>query len=107
MADNLDFSKESPETDSSIIKSTYNGMWDNEVAFSEKLAECTTAWTGWYNHPRGGVYKICKDGDGYLVYKPGGGVDAWGTGYTWRDVKSGYGLAGITAYQSRCNASCR
>lgn len=82
-------------------------MSDNEVSYPKSIAVCTAAWTGWYRHPQGDVYAICKDSDGYLVYKPGGGNDAWGTGYTWTQVKAGYGLAGITAYQSRCGGTCR
>lgn len=104
-----DFSEETPEKDSSIKATVNIGQWDNDVAIvveASELAPCYEAWTGWYRHPRGGTYKICKDSDGYLVHKPGGGVDAWGRGYTWRDVKSGYGLAGVNAYQSRCGGSC-
>ncbi len=51
-------------------------------------------YTYWYKHPRTKkVYKICRDNDGYLVTKPGGGKDAWGRGYKWKDVKSGYGIS--------------
>lgn len=104
-----DFSKENPEQDTTI-KTTLNiGEWDDDVAIianQEDFLACTTAWTGWYKHPRGRIYKICKDKDGYLVHKPGGGTDAWGRGYTWREVKEAYGLSGVRAYQSRCGQQC-
>lgn len=51
--------------------------------------------TYWYRHPRSGQeYIICWDRDGYLVTKPDGSQDAWGRGYSWRDVENGYGLNG-------------
>lgn len=106
----IDYSEESPESDSTIILAADIGFMDNEVAVvvkSEELALASKSWTGWYKHPRGGVYKICNDSDGYLVYKPGGGIDAWGKGYSWRDVKSGYGLAGVEKYQERRGNGCR
>jgi len=104
------FSEENPEKDASIKLALDIGEWDDEVAVivtdKNALLGCTSAWTGWYKHPRGGVYKICKDRDGYLVHKPGGGTDAWGKGYTWREVKRAYGLQGVRAYQHRCGGSC-
>ena len=109
MSNIIDFSEETPRNDTSIMSTLEIGFWDDEVAIIvEKIdfRACTTAWTGWYRHPRGRVYKICKDKDGYLVFKPGGGIDAWGRGYTWREVKSAYGLAGVRAYQSRCGQKC-
>ena len=66
---------------------------------------CTKPWTGWYKKG-GSVWRICKDSDGYRVRKPGGGVDSWGTGYTWSEVKSGYGLSGVKAYKSTCGPAC-
>ncbi|GAB5376911.1 MAG: hypothetical protein AcusKO_33730 [Acuticoccus sp.] len=66
---------------------------------------CTRPWTGWYRRS-GSVWKICKDQDGYRVRKPNGGIDSWGTGYSWSDVKSSYGLAGIGAYKSTCGPAC-
>lgn len=81
---------------------------DDETFFitsSGAIEKCTSAWTGWYKK-NGRVWKICKDRDGYLVHKPGGGTDAWGRGYTWNDVKSAYGLSGVRAYRSKCGGSC-
>jgi hypothetical protein len=52
----------------------------------------------YYRDSGGAVYKICRDSDGFSVYKPGGGMDAWGTGYTWAQVKAAYGLG---AYYTR------
>ncbi len=75
------------------------------VAADGKFLACTQSWTGWYRKS-GSVWKICKNSDGYLVTKPGGGNDAWGTGYTWDDVKSAYGLSGVTAYTSTCGPTC-
>ncbi len=54
-----------------------------------------------YEHSSG-VYKICKDRDGYIVYKPNGGQDVHGTGYSWDDVKSQYGLG---SYDDKSNKS--
>ena len=108
MSENLE--NENPENDPSIKLAVDFGHLDNDVAIlvdSSDFSAYLASWTGWYRHPRGGTYRICKDGDGYLVRKPGGGTDAWGTGYTWRNVKSGYGLAGVSAYQSRTGTSCR
>lgn len=85
MSKTEDFANENPTTDKSIVASFDVGLIDNDVAIfidKNKFMACTTAWTGWYRHPRGGTYKICKDNDGYLVHKPGGGNDAWGNGYT-------------------------
>ncbi len=96
-----------PETDANIVSIEFRALDDDVSTASPPGLDTNRAWTGWYRHPRGGVYAICRDPDGYLVYKPGGGIDAWGAGYTWRDVKSGYGLAGVAAYQSRYQQSCR
>jgi len=87
-------------------------LQDNDVAgIIEDIAAllASKSWTGWYKHPRTKkTWAICKDRDGYLVYKPGGGRDAWGTGYTWREVKSGYGLAGVGWFKERrSNSDCR
>lgn len=61
----------------------------------EKAEQTCRNHTYWYRHPRSRQeYKICWDGDGYLVTKPSGGTDAWGRGYSWRDVENGYGLGG-------------
>lgn len=106
----IDYSSETPKTDPNIILSTDTGFMDNDVALvvdKDQLSPTSRSWTGWYRHPRGGTYKICKDSDGYLVFKPGGGIDAWGTGYTWREVKSAYGLAGVSAYQHSWGNGCR
>lgn len=67
---------------------------DSEQSTKEAEKGCSNH-TYWYRHPRSRQeYKICADRDGFLVTKPGGGTDAWGTGYTWRDVEQGYGLGG-------------
>lgn len=66
---------------------------------------CYDPWTGWYKKG-GSVWRICKDRDGYRVRKPGGGVDSWGDGYSWSEVKSAYGLSGIGAYKSTCGPAC-
>ena len=104
---NYDIALESPETDNEI-KLAESDNRDNDVSMAEPSVESTTSWTGWYKHPRGGVYKICKDSDGYLVTKPNNSKDAWAAGYTWREVKDGYGLGGVSWYQERrSNARCK
>ena len=88
----------------------------NQIAMNENLLkinvtkslvdECKYR-TYTYKHPRSGkTYKICKDRDGYLVTKPDGGTDAWGTGYSWGEVKSGYGLKGVTGSREVHCYSC-
>ncbi len=103
-----DFEQETPENDPEIIAIPDIGGADDDVALylDTEVMSANKSWTGWYKHPRGRVYKICKDQDGYLVHKPGGGKDAWGRGYTWRDVKSAYGLAGVRPYQSKWGTGC-
>lgn len=91
---------ETPETDNQITAAQESHM-DDDVAVAGFDLALTPSWTGYYRHPRGGVYKICKDSDGYLVTKPGGGKDSHGRGFTWREVKSNYGLAGVGWYQER------
>ena len=80
---------------------------DNPYFIGEdgKLKGYTKPWTGWYKKGSS-VWKICKDRDGYRVRKPGGGIDSWGTGYSWSEVKSAYGLSGISAYKSTCGPAC-
>lgn len=110
MEENFDLLNATPESDPNIKKSIDFGHMDNDSTIlinGENLEALLSSWTGWYRHPRGGTYTICKDGDGYLVKKPGGGTDAWGTGYTWREVKKGYGLDGVSWYQERRGTSCR
>ena len=62
------------------------------VAFSVLSQASHASYMYYYYDYNKNTYKICKDNDGYLVYKPNGGVDAHGTGYTWSDVKSQYGI---------------
>ena len=98
-----DHALESPKTDPEIVEYIEDNR-DNDVSSTpstQDLKVKSVSWTGWYRHPRGGVYKICKDSDGYLVTKPRGGQDAWGSSYTWREVKNGYGLGGVGWYQER------
>ncbi len=87
-------------------------LQDNDIAgIIEDLELLTTSksWTGWYVHPKSSEnWIICKDDDGYLVFKPSGGQDAWGNGYTWREVKSNYGLDGVAYYKKRVSElGCR
>lgn len=44
----------------------------------------------WWNYP--GDWQICRDSDGWVVYKPDGGEDAWSTGYSLREVENSYRL---------------
>lgn len=55
----------------------------------------STAYAGkmhYYKDSQNNIYRICKDDDGYIVYKPGGSQDAYGRGYTWKEVKEKYGI---------------
>ena len=45
-----------------------------------------------YKDSGGALFMVCKDKDGYSVYKSGGGVDHHGTGYKWSDIRSQYNL---------------
>ncbi len=60
----------------------------------------------YYYNGSGGEWRICRDSDGYVVYKPNGGTDAWGNGYSWDDVKKAYGLTtkplGSRGYYKYC-----
>lgn len=117
MSTNEDFKIETISEDNDLdasvsisdeVKAFDSGNADDDKFFvNEKgeLLSCTRPWTGWYRK-RGSVWKICKDSDGYRVRKPGGGVDSWGRGYSWNDVKSGYGLSGIRAHRSTCGPAC-
>lgn len=60
----------------------------------------------YYKDSSQNVYRICKDRDGYVVYKPGGGTDAWGNGYSWSDVKKAYGLGKWFKRPSRNYSNC-
>lgn len=110
MSKNQGWEVETPETDPKIILSPELTFVDNDVVYLNAdpcTDNCTEAWTGWFRHSSGDVYSICKDKDGYLVKLPGGNTQSLGTGYTWRDVKSSYGLSGVKAYQCRCGGTCR
>jgi hypothetical protein len=98
--------KLSLEPNSEIKLTPENDISDNEVNFvSEK---CTaSSWTGWYKASNGDKYVICKNvNTGYVVWLPGGSTHSWGVGYTWRDVKSAYGIDGVAPYASQCGGIC-
>lgn len=85
-----------------------SGNADSDVFFVDeegKLLSCYKPWTGWYRKNRA-VWIICKDQDGYRVRKPNGGIDSWGRGYSWAQVKGAYGLSGVRAYRSTCGPAC-
>ena len=59
------------------------------------IAVSGTSFAGkihYYKDSGGAKYRICKDSDGFIVYKPNGGQDMHGRGYSWKDVKRQYGL---------------
>lgn len=60
----------------------------------------------YYKDSDGYIYRICRDNDGFIIYKPGGGQDSWGNGYSWRDVKESYGLGNSYKKSSRYYNSC-
>jgi hypothetical protein len=83
-----------------------DSMVDDDVDYPGTPA-CNTAWTGWHKDRRGEEVVICKDAAGYLVTQSDGGQEAHGAGFRWRDMKSGYELAGVKAYKSVCGKPCR
>jgi hypothetical protein len=105
-----DLIKMSSQTDSEIKLTPENEISDNEVVYNTDNGQikCNApSWTGWYRARNGDIYIICKNvNTGYRVWLPGGSTHSWGVGYTWTDVKSAYGVSGVTAYQSRCGGVC-
>ena len=59
-----------------------------------------------YKNPEGDVYRICKNKDGYIVYKPNGGQDMHGRGYSWREVTQQYRLGKYYKRSSQSYDDC-
>lgn len=59
----------------------------------------------WWNYPGG--WQICRDSDGWVVFKPDGGNDAWGTSYNRGQIERSYRLRREDAYgYGSDNVSC-
>ena len=70
------------------------GKWTTALAVLVLAVAFSTVVNAaeWWDYP--GDWQVCRDSDGWVVYKPDGGEDAWGTGYTLTQIEASYGLSG-------------
>ena len=73
-------------------------MFFSSFAFAGKMF--------YYKDANGGKYKICKDKDGYVVYKPSGKKVAHGVEQSWKEVKKQYRLSKAYRESSKKYKDC-